>query len=161
VATKPKKDPRSVLLARIHIAQMKLWSGKEIAFYREKLREMLGVDSSAVLDLDHLRIWADFLESQMKAASLQPAFSKRPSCPPEKQHLIKKILAVLINTPGIKKPGQDLLEYADATASEMFYRGQNILVRVELLNAAHLRKLIQALEIQKKRKGGNDGRGNV
>lgn len=161
MATKTKTDPRQTLLARIHIAKKKLWPGKETAPYRERLREKFGVDSAAVLDLDRLRAWADYLESQGKAASLQPAFSKRPPCPPEKKALIRKIVAVLLNTPAIKKPGRDLLDYADATASNMFYRGQNILVRVEMLNASQLRKLIQALEIQKNRRGGDGGKGSA
>lgn len=146
MTVKPTKDLRLAFLARIHIAQKKLWP-KDKDGYRDVLWASFGVESAACLDLQSLQELAGMLERRSSA--------RRPACPPQKQHLIKKILAVLLNTPGVRKPGQDVLEYADATASEMFYRGQNVVVRVEMLDDGQLRKLIQALEVHKKRREGD------
>lgn len=141
----PEPNQRRALLARVHAAKKRL--GWDETTYRETLRTLTGFDSAAQLDLEALRVLAQSLESRSKP---------RPHCSPEKQPLIRKIIAVLLNTPGIRKPGRDVLTYADSTAHEMFFRDQNVTVRVEFLEEWQLWKLIQALEINKKRKGGRD-----
>lgn len=151
------KEVRRALLARIHIAQKQLWPKEDRVLYREMLRKQFDVDSAAKLDLVGLRTLTRYLEGRAGTSPRSSIRPNRPFCSPAKQPYINKILAILLNTPGSKKPGQDVLDYADATASEMFYRGQKIEIRVEWLEEGQLKKLIQALMMHKKRKEDKHG----
>ncbi|MBF0422758.1 MAG: DUF1018 domain-containing protein [Magnetococcales bacterium] len=152
----PQKAYRQSLLAAIHARKTKLWA-KDDQPYREMLMRFAGVASSAELDIPGLRKLSThmgaLLREQGHPASGTGSRSRpvRPHCPPEKEKYIKKIIAVLLNTPGVRQSDRDVLEYADRVARQMFYRHDNVEVRVEMLTARQLGKLIQALQIHQDR----------
>ncbi|MBF0141320.1 MAG: DUF1018 domain-containing protein [Magnetococcales bacterium] len=151
--THPQQAQRRALLAAIHIRKAQLGWAKDDAPYRDMLQQIGGVASAAALDMSGLLKLSHHMETLLQAQNLPASCTRpaRPFCPPKKQKYIKKIIAVLLNTPGARQAGRDVLEYADRTARQMFYRNDNVEVRVEMLTVAQLGKVIQALQMHQDR----------
>lgn len=120
--------------------------------YRELLSDRYGVTSSTDLTLSQAADLAMHLEGYMTASR----FRGRPAPRAGAAGYVAKI-AGLLQELGKLRQGRERLAYADATAHEMFFRGQNVHVMVEFLSVDSLRKVIHALELQAARQRQRGG----
>lgn len=128
-------DLRARELAAIHVARRMLGLDEET--YRLMLWTVARVHSAA--DLDHAGRQA--VLDHLRARGFRPSRPGRPRAAPERAALIGKIRALLIA--GGHRPDA----YADAMARRMF--GVD---RYEWLAARDLRRLVAALEIDRRRR---------
>ena len=132
-----KPDARRRDLAMIHVAKKEL--ALSDADYRALLWTVARAESSGDLDAHGRRRVIQHLKSR----GFKPRRKGRSKPAPNRELLVAKIRALLINHPtGAKQDG-----YADGMASRMFG-----VERFEWLQPDQLRKVIQALEVDKRRR---------
>ena len=129
-------DLRTREIAAIHAAKRDLGMDEET--YRAMLRQLTGFESSAALDAVKRRKVLDHLKAKGWKGSKRRAAPAKDKAP-----MISKIRALLINHPDGAKPDA----YADGIAKRMFS-----VERLEWCDAEQLYKIIQALEVDKRRR---------
>lgn len=132
-----RAEPRRRDLALIHIAKKDLALSDED--YRALLWTVARARSAGDLDAHDRRK----VIQHMQARGFRPRRKGRTTPAPERVRLIAKVRALLINAPGGARPDS----YADAMAQRMFS-----VERFEWATPDQLRKLVQALEIDKRRR---------
>jgi len=134
----PQRDARRRDLATIHIA------AKELALSDEDYRALLWTvgraKSAGDLDAHGRRRVID----HMRSRGFMPRAKGRTKPAPERELMVRKIRALLIDHPTGAKPDA----YADGMARRMFK-----VDRFEWLQPDQMRSLIQALEVDKTRRG--------
>lgn len=133
----PQPDARRRDLAKIHIGAKEL--GLSRADYECLLWTVARVKSSSELDAHGRRK----VLQHMRSRGFKPRSKGRTKPAPERELMVAKIRALLINAKDGARPDS----YADAMAQRMFQ-----VERFEWCNPDQLRKLIQALEVDKRRR---------
>lgn len=133
----PQPDARRRDLAKIHVAKKELALSDED--YQAMLWSVARVRSSAELDAYGRRRVIE----HMKSRGFKPRRKGRTRPAPERELMVAKIRALLINA----KEGPRPDSYADAMAQRMFS-----VARFEWCKPDQLHKIIQALEVDKRRR---------
>jgi phage gp16-like protein len=134
----PQPDPRKRDLALIHVGKKALGLSDED--YRAMLWAVARAKSSGDLDAFGRRK----VLGHLKSRGFKPQRKGRTQPAEGRELLVRKIRALLINDPAGAKEDA----YADAIAQRMFK-----VDRFEWCNPEQLRKIIQALEVDARRRG--------
>ncbi|MBF0340217.1 MAG: regulatory protein GemA [Magnetococcales bacterium] len=143
--------------AKIHMAKKAL--AMSDSQYRDLLRDRYGVESSKDLSAADTADLLGFFRQQgwearppREAEQAQPPAPRRPAPRKNVAAMVAKI-AVQLRDAGRLGKGVDRLAYADGIARHMFFKGHpEVQVWVEWLEPGQLVKVIQALEIDAKRR---------
>lgn len=131
-------------LAKIHIGAKQLGGDKEA--YRDMLEAVTGKRSAGDLDAAGRRKVIEHLESCGAKFERPRREARRPRPAPEIRELLKKVDALLINHPEGRKPRS----YAEGILQHMASSPHR--TPLEWAKSAQLVKVVQALEVDKRRR---------
>lgn len=133
-----KKDPRKTAIQLIHIAKSQL--GLDDDTYRQMLNSTTGKSSCSKMDLTELQQVLDHLKTKGFKSKAPRKYGQRPNPGQNRNALMNKIEALLAD-------GCYHWNYAHGMAKRMFK-----VEKVDWLEPEQLRKLVAALEYNKRRR---------